>query len=55
MSLVYCCDMVHYLADGAMVYTLDPESKDGEPEAPGFKEVRELDLHPKRVVILLVH
>lgn len=55
MSLVYYYDMVRYLASGAMVYTLDPGSTDGEPEAPGCKEVRELDLHPKGVVILLVH
>lgn len=55
MSLVCCYDKVHYLTGGAMVYTLDPGSMDGEPETPGCKKVRELDLHPERVVILLVH
>lgn len=53
--LVYGSDMVHFLGSGAILCTLDHESKDGEPGDPGGREVWKLDLYPKKAVILLVH
>ena len=44
--------MLRYPAGGAILYSLDHEPKVGDPWG---KEVRKLDLHLKRAVILLVH
>lgn len=53
--LVYGSDMVHFLGSGAILCTLDHESKDENLAILGAERCGGLDLYPKKAVILLVH
>lgn len=46
--LVYGSDMVHFLGSGAILCTLDHESKDGEPGDPGAERCGSWTSTPKR-------
>lgn len=46
--LIYCYDMVHCLAGGAIVYTLNPGPAGGEPEDPGAQRDKKVGPPPPK-------